>query len=235
MKKLTLLLLCLYVIFSYGKMASFTVGDGAVRSISVSGKSTVLLDPQYAEVAIEVYIESKQLPQCKKELNGVVDSLRIRLINEGVNNDDIVTACVQQGERYEWQYSKRKKLGYYARQAITVKVRKMSYLPLLYNTLSDYSMIAIQYTEYKREDSFEKRNEEFTKALTAARKKAEHMAGVLGAKLGNVQSITEVKPEGYLNRLMYSNAIVESRGDEPNGKHGTVSISAQVDVVFFLE
>lgn len=229
------MLFCCVISLSWGKVASLTIGGEAVRSISVSGKSTAILDPQYAEVSIEVFTESKLLPLCKKELDRVVDSLRTRLTQEGVTNEDIITSRVQQAERYEWVSSRRKKLGYYARQAIVVKVRDMEYLPVFYTTMSEFPAISIHHTQYKREDTFEKRNEEFKKALLAARKKAEHMATVLGAKLGKVQSIQEVKPEGYFGGSMYSNVVVEAREGTPQGKHGTVTVSAQVDVVFFLE
>lgn len=206
------------------------------RVVSVSGKSTSVLDPHFADISISIEMNAKSVSKCSADLSLIVDSLRKKLISTGLKNEDIVLSSVRQGEKFEWISSSRKKMGYYARTNLNITINEITSLPQYYELLGAFSAITVEYTTYNRTDLFEKRNEEFQKALLLAKKKAEIMALTLNAKVGKVKTITEIQPENYFQRPMYSNSFTVARGDsDSQRKEGSVTVSAQVSVDFFLE
>ena len=203
-----------------------------VRKISVTGKSTITLEAEYAVISIKAEIETKDMSESYNKLTITLEKLSKELSHFGVKENQIRKSIIDQGTRYDWINKKKILKGYYSSSRLEIRVDDIQQLSFIYRTLSNYKMVEILYTEYGRNDTYEVRKGEFRKALEAAKDKANHMASIMNTKLGKIYTIKEESSESYFTGSVYSNTI--QRNVKKSG-YGVVTISATVFVEFELE
>ncbi len=219
----------LLILFALGGTA---FAEDNRRSISVSGKSEISLEAQYAKIRIQIKHVRGTMDEGYRETKETLAAVIDKLKQFGITDQEIIKSSLTQGEEFDWINSLRKHSGYFSAYHIELRVNDLSKLPLIFEELSKQNSLSILSTEYGRNDAFETRNKEFTKALQAAKKKAALMAKSLDADIGPVISINEISPSDVRTLNTYSNDISDgSRG----GTLGMVNISAAVTVEFALK
>ncbi len=207
-------------------------GDN-IRKITVNGKSEVSVEAQYAVIWLEIRHVAGKMKRSHGELMETVSDLTKELKRFNVENKDIRKSIIQQGTEYAWKFSSRVADGFYSKCVLEVRVNDMGRIAEVYEALAKFKSITILDTEYKRIDEFDIREQEYTKALQAARKKAEHMARTMNAKIGKVRSIQEISSGDYRAANMHLNDA-QSQQDNSRAGYGNIKISAQVVVEFDL-
>ncbi|MDH3973805.1 MAG: SIMPL domain-containing protein [Deltaproteobacteria bacterium] len=206
-------------------------GDN-IRKISVTGKSKVSLDAQYSIIHTELKYVKKTVDESYKELQKGLSAIIENLNKVGLTNQVITKSLIMQGEEKRWENKSWVHVGYYSSCNIQLRINNLSKLPSIYKELSRYNALAINSTDYGRNDEFERRNEGFKKALLAAKEKALLMAKSLNAEVGPVFNIHEISVENYASKKLYSNY----RSEESSGStYGSVDITATVAVEFELQ
>lgn len=227
MKKLSFIF-CLLVV------ATFAYAEGDVRKIVVTGKSTATLEAQYSIIHISVKRVNPEMDRSYRDLNQTLSVIIDKLKSIGLSDKEITKSIITQGSEYSWERNSRKHIGYYSSSNLQLRVNNLGSLPAIYNELSKHNSITIQSTEYGRNDEFKKRDEEFKKALIAAKSKAQTMAKTLEVKLGPVLRIEEIGSRGVITKAAYAN-VARAPIRETGGTFGSVEIRAMVAVEFELK
>lgn len=221
-----ILFFLLLVCFTFQSIA---YGDG--RKITVTGKSEIVLDADYAVLKVSLKEIGNDMPLSHEALLKSVSDFIKKLKDAGLSGGDIKKSLEKQGKEYAYERNSRYLKGYYSECYIDLYVRKISKLSDVYKVMAGYPDLQIRSTEFKRNDEFEIRKEEYEKALKVARMKAVYMARALDAGIGKVYSIQE--NNSYLTR---SNSTANIAGSVDAGSgYGTIKITAQVTVEFELE
>ncbi len=214
-------------------------GSDDIRKISVTGKSEIVVRAETATIHIQLRYVKKTMDESKTALNKTLATLTADLKPLGLTDKEIRKSLVSQGKESEWENNSYVFKGYYSECTVELEVKNIDDLVNVYNKLAMYDDISLNNTEYKRNDEFEIRQERFKEALLAAKEKAEHMADVLGVRLGKVHSIAEASSQYYFATESYSNVmsrgIADSPGMSSNVGYGDITISAKVAVQFELK
>jgi uncharacterized protein YggE len=205
-----------------------------IRRVSVTGKPTITLEAPYSIIHTSVKRVSPEIDKSHKDLNQTLFMLFEKLKGIGLSDKEIVKSIISQGSEFRWERNTKKLIGYYSSSNVQLRVNNLSLLPRIYSELSKHNSVTINSTEYGRNDEFEKRNEEFKKALVAAKTKAHTMAETLDVKVGPVIRIEEIGSGGTAPRQAYAN-VARAPIRETGGSFGSVKISAMVAVEFELK
>jgi uncharacterized protein YggE len=229
------LALAAFIIMLSGS-ASFAEEAKDIRKITVSGKAENTLEAQKAEINLSIKIVSRDMGQSHAALTRTLSGLEKELKTTGLEAKDIKRSLVLQGAEYNWEKQTHVLKGYYAECYVDVTVNDIRKMADVYRTLAGYKDISIESTEFKRNDEFELRKAEFEKALLAAKKKAEFMAQVLGARIGKVHAIQEAGADTRIETKAFAaNVAHKPERTDDQTSYGTITITASVMVEFELE
>ncbi len=162
-----------------------------VGSIGVSGSSAIRVQPDRAVVAlgIETFAET---PSAARDLNaGRARQVLTALRGMGIADKDIATANFTLQPEYDDWSTRRKVVGYWARNTIVVTLRDVGRLENLLVTGLEAGANAVDGIEFSVTNLRELRDQARAQAVQAAMEKAAAMAGVAHLKIGDVTSINE--------------------------------------------
>ncbi len=220
-------LVCLLV------LASPAFGNDLERKITVTGSSEITLDPQYSIIHTELRYVHPEITTSYQNLQQTLSEIIKALSKLGITDKEITKSIIRQGSEYTWRNNARAHAGFYSSCSMQIRVNKIEKIHLVYNHLSKYNSLSITSTGYGRNDTDNLRNQELTKALYAARTKAELMVQGLGVTVGDILTITES------GQRSGPPPVALMRGDaapqKPGGTFGSVTIAALVVVEFTLE
>ncbi len=221
-------------IFCLLATSTHAYADNNTRKISVIGKSTTTLEAQYSIIHFLVKRVNPEMDKSYQDLNQTLSGIIKKLKGIGLTDKEMVKSIITQGPEFTWERNSKKHVGYFSSSNVQLRVNDLSLLPHIYNELSQHNSITISTTEYGRNDEFEKRNEEFKKALVAAKSKAKIMAETLEVKVGPVLRIEEIGSGAITTKNTYAN-VARSLVRETGGTFGSVKITATVAVEFELK
>ena len=225
----TAVILFAFILFSCQAFASENI-----RKISVTGKSEIVLEAQYAVITLGIREIKEEMSQSHSLLLKTISDLTEGLKKIGLSDSDIKKSLILQGQEYTYERNTRVLKGYYSECHIDLYVNKIIQISSVYKELANYQDITIRSTDFKRKDEFEIREVEFEKALKAAKQKAELMAEVMGTKIGNVHTIQEISSNNYATANVYNN-YVSTNSNNNQAEYGTIKITALVAVEFELK
>lgn len=206
---------------------------GDLRKIAVTGKSETTVTAESAIVTVQVRRVEKTMQKSHDELLKSLDRFYAALQGAGIAAEDIRKSLIVQGKDQRWEKEVLVIKGYYNQCTADLHVRDVAALPAVYAALAEFAEVTVYNTVYERSDEAQLRDQEIEKALLAARSKAEKMARVLGATLGEVVLINEVSDERRASAI-YSNRI-EKNKDLSRSGYGEIEITALVAVEFELD
>lgn len=221
--------------------------SGALRLITVTGEAEVRVVPD--EVLLTVTVSSFD-----PGLEGAVgeNERRVERVLAAAKRLDLEPKYLQTDyfeidPRYKSWEERHEVLGYRASRSITIKLRDLARFDALLRAVIVAGVTEVEGVDFRTTELRKHRDEARRLAVTAAREKAEAMAGTLGGKLGRLHSIEE--PRDWWSE--YSSWWGRSRGGSASQNAslnatsapaeagtlapGEISVTARVVVRFELE
>ena len=129
-------------------------------------------------------------------------------------------------------FAKLKPIGYEVRRQFGITITKLDSFEKIYRGLIKAGINDIGGIQFESTDLRKHKDAARLKAITAAKEKAQALAGALGAKLAFVHKITETNFSHQPNR--FSNVLAYSEAPASTMTAGTMEIKASVQVIFIL-
>lgn len=220
------------------------------RLITVTGDAEVRVVPD--EVILTIGVESwDRYLEAAKKLNDVRVEKVIEVARDhGVEAKHIQTEHISIQPRYDSSYPQLDLDGYFVRKTVVITLRDLSVFDDLLAEIVKAGANYVHGIEFRTTALREHRDQARTLAVTAAREKAEALAGALGQELGEPQSIQEDQVGwwswygmGWWGSSwrggMAQNVVQEVSGDLPTSEEGfapgQITVNARVTVSFELE
>ncbi len=224
-------------------------------TIRVSGSSAIKVQPD--RVVIYFGIQSfAETPKASRSANaGLALQVKKAILAHGVAAKDIATDYYRIDTEYEdgW-FSRKKIVGYWTNNTVAVTLRDVADLEMLLVDVLDIDNVTVEGINFSTSRLRELRDEARALAVQAALEKADAMAGVAGASLGDVTHISENglgsryygygrwRYAGGRDWSNYQNVVQDLGADESAGlvlEDGSISlgqivVQAQVDLTVDL-
>lgn len=215
--------------------------DVGVRTISVTGSSTLFVNPDCASFTVTFESIKSTTEEARNASSSLISSAIETIKDEfGITDDEITTAYMVVSPYYEWIDGVRTLSGQKASQSIDITIKNNTHdIGKVYDRLSVLDGISISSISYSKLDTtldYERAREEASKT---ALKKAESYAKGLGLNVGNVFLIEEGGAT-YSSPYLAKNAVslemdaLTSSYSPTQYYASLISISANVVVVFEL-
>lgn len=163
----------------------------AVRSITVSGSSTITAEAEFALIHAQLKVVSASVEESYQSVTRLLSELAEKLQPLGVTKEDLTSSMVVQGTEYDYNTNPRTVSGYYSACSLRIRVKAIADTYRIHRELARYQTLSIDQTEYGRNDEALLHTTALQKALQAAEAKARAMTTTMGAKLGPVLDIRE--------------------------------------------
>jgi uncharacterized protein YggE len=209
-------------------------GD-SLRTISVSGKSTITLEADYAKIHGQLKVVSRSVEESYAALTANLLEISNQLYTLGVTKEDLIASVITQGAEYEWRDNTQILKGYYSACALRIKVNTIKDTFRIHTALSQFPTLNLANTEYGRNDEYTLQATALQAALKSAESKARMMAQTLNTELGQVISIREESsmalPAGQPETMFTTRA----KDVADFTTIGTVAVTGEVSVDFELK
>ena len=213
------------------------VQNTEAQVISVSCRESVKVVPDMAEIVYSVYSQASDAETCRTQNSSDLNRVLELLKQQGVEDKSIQTSNYGMNPMYDWQNGKTI-TGYEMTTRVTVSDIPMDSVGKLLSDSVDAGINTIESVSYFSSEYENAYQEALTKAVEAARKKAQTMAEAGGCKLGKIVAIQEYSPnqqvryDGYTAR----NASAKMEAAEDMGvMPGEVEVEADITVEFAIE
>lgn len=206
--------------------------------ISVNGIGEVKLEPN--EVVINLGVETREttLDLARKQTDKQAAAIIAYLRKQGVDAKDIQTSYVNLHPVYSGaNYGGAKPEFYMASKTMTIVIRKIGKFDELLSGLYDNGVNRIDGIYFRVSDMEKHRAEARKRAVADAKQKADALTGELGAKVGQVYSVSEHTSGGGPRPMMAKQMMMEADmmgGDGPSIAGGQVTVTSNVSISFVI-
>ena len=207
-----------------------------MTSITVQGTAQVTADPDEVTVTANTSVTAGTVSGAQEEMNRIVETATTKLLELGVQGDDIVTSDYSYYPRYN--YENNTMIGYEANHTLSITCRDVEMLDSVIGALSDSGFSQIYSVTYDVSTRTELYQQALELAIQHAEQKALRMAATGGLTLTGLRSITENGGynEGYVMNGAADMSVMKSEASSATGiRSGSVSVSANVTVVYDAE
>ncbi len=206
-------------------------------SIKVLGVAEERVPPDQLLLSCAIRSEGRELAGVAAANRELATRITKLLRHQGLGEAEIKTGSASFGEHTEYKDHRHIKIGYYASTAISVATDKLELHDKLWFELAKFPEISIG-TSFGLKDRSKIRATARTKALQAARSKAEQMTDALEARIGAPLSIIENPGAAHAFSNIASNSIsMPAFSDDTNRgplEPGLISVIERVEVTFEL-
>lgn len=205
-----------------------------VRTIEVSGTSSITLAPDIATFSIQVSEKGETTSEAQQLANTKLAQLLEVIKSYGVGEDDIKTTSLNLRPSYKWIDGQQILEGQTASQSLTVTVRNLDSLGLMIDQMGKVTGIYLNSVQMDRENKDEALSQARAQAIADAYAKALLYAQSTSMHVGKPVSISEnsVSASVYTARLK-SEATMALAYDMPTElPSGTMEVSATITVVY---
>lgn len=217
-----------------------TAQDLNPRTISVSGEGVHAVEPDVAVVRFGVVTRDTEPEAARRDNASAAARAMDAVRGLGIEERSIRMENLRLQPWREWNNEARRweERGFEAVRDIVVRVEDLNRLPEVVTRVVQEGANRLNQVSYEIRDRQAAGNIALTKAVEAARAKAELMTSTLGVRLGEVRSISEQQYD--FPRPMYRNevalsAAMDVAAPEPNAyAAGEIEVRATVHLVFDL-
>lgn len=256
MKKSILSLVLLFAAFLYFLQNSYAHDTNTcaetLRTISISGESSVSSAPDMAVVDFTIETEDYEFKKARDE-NAKISANVLNAIRKiGLSDENINLKNLNVNEWREYDQKLRKSVfkGYKANRNFQVNIYKRNLkeneslsekIAQVVNAASETGITRLGSVSYGIEDDYELKNQALAAAVVNAKEKANIMLNGLGAKLGKVKDVSEntYAPRPYVKtyaRMAMSMDAESSAMPTPEAySEGDMEITSKVNITFFIE
>lgn len=217
-----------------GPTGSVTAQSAGQRTVTVIGTGEVSLMPDIAYVSLGVESTAANVDEAKSEVDSRMASLLEALQASGIEEKDVQTVSydiyVERSPREGIMEAAGGEL-YHVSNMVHVKVRDINRIGAVIDAAVEAGANQVYGISFSVEDESRWQAEARARAMEDARSRAEHLAQLADAELGDVISVSEViggSPVGV--RMDYA----ESALGGANIQLGELTLSLQIQVVFAL-
>lgn len=211
MKNLLALCLMLVTITSCQMNTSTTATSSKMKTFMIESVGKVETMPNEASFYINLSCVDKSVAAAKECIVKQSNELMARLLAHGLKKEDIQTNNISLDKSYSWTNNTRVFEGYRSSTSLTVKVRDLDKLDVIYTDLLENEHLDLGGLSYSHSDMENLKNQAYVNALKKADVLAEKLLAELPEKnkevlkIGNVQ-ITSSNPVAQDTRMMYAKA-----------------------------
>ena len=207
--------------------------SNSTRSISVTGTGSVQVVPDMATITLGVETRRETASEALQENNTAQSALLDVLKEAGIADTDVQTAGLNlysiYGERSDLS---SEVTGYTVSNTVSVQVRDLNSLGALIEDVVAVGGNNFQGLSFGVSDPTPYRTQARVAAVEDARAKAEQLAELTGASLGNVLTIrdvsySDVTPKSYGARVAEFDSVPVAEGSQ--------EINVTVEISWFLE
>ena len=209
--------------------------DGTLVSVSASANSTRV--PDVATINTGVVSQAADANAAMRQNAEQMDKVMKALRAAGIAEKDIQTSGINLNAQYHYQENKPPRItGYEARNTVNVKIRDLSKLGRVLDTLVAQGANQINGPSFEVDEPDEAYDEARVAALKKAQARAQTYADALGLRVRRIVSISEgggfMPPPMPMMRAMAADASFARK--ETAVSPGEATLSANLDVVFEL-
>jgi uncharacterized protein YggE len=202
--------------------------------IEVYGTANIKVEPDIINWTVSINVSDDDLTTAKNEHDKSLSNVLELLKEKGLIQADIKTGGIRM-TRNTQQYTKEKK--YTVSNEVWFTVDDITKYDILTSELFQIENVYISGTYLEYSGAIETRIKAREDAINAAKKKAEEMAGVLGASIGKPILIQEEASHSGYYPNPFNVSTEADYGSTYSGQlfsKGTINVEAKVKVVFEL-
>lgn len=201
------------------------------RTITTIGNGEVRVEPNYAELRIEVVTQSRDINEAQRENANIMNRVIRSLLQLNVAQEDIQTASFNIFPQYDYVEGRQVFRGYEVTNAISVKVRNVQEVGRVIDMAVQSGANRISSIEFKLENENMYYHQSLQMALLDAISKARTIAETLKLPyvpqpIEIVESSTEEPP------VLYRAGAMTQESAQTPIEIGLISIKAKVTVNF---
>jgi len=219
------------------------------RLITVTGEAEVRVVPDEVILTLGVETWDKNLDTAKRRNDEIVKKVLALAAEYDIPPEHVQTDYIGIEPRYkDGYYEQRDFVGYFVHKTIVITLRDLSKFEELLSQSLTAGVNYVQGIEFRTTELRKHRDQARTLAIQAAKEKATALAGELGQKIGEPQTIQEDQSgwwSGYSawwgsrwGGSMSQNVIQEMSGTDWSGRSsiapGQIDVTARVTVSFEL-
>lgn len=213
-----------------------TPGPGAQTGIVVTGEGRVTVSPDLAQITLGVEVSNPSAVAAQQTAASQMDSVVSQLKSKGVDAKDIQTSRYDLSPEYDYSTKTPVLRGYRATNLVTVKVRDVSKLGELLDTVAAAGATRIQGISFSVSDPTAATTQGRDEAMKNARTKADQLAKAAGVSVGSPVLIQETSstppaPVDMTPRAAMPAAAAPSTPISP----GSQEVHVTVQVVFSIK
>lgn len=235
--------------------AFMLVAPSALAQINISGSADVKVTPDQVHIQVGVETRSENFDQARSQHDERMRSALQFLKTMRVPDKDVQTDYISVAPEYDNNWPHTKSVAYVVRKSIEINLTNIADFEPIMTGLLTNGVTHVQNVEFCTSNLRKYRDEARTKAIEAAREKADALCAALGVKRGKPQSINATDYGGFwtyggywggswggtgFNYAANSQVVVQNPDNAGDSAGDTVSIgqinvSATVNVSFALE
>lgn len=204
-------------------------------NITVQGTAQVLAAPDEVTVTANTSVSAGTVGGAQEEMNRIVETATVKLIELGVLDDDIVTSNYSYYPKYN--YDTNTLTGYEANHTLAITCRDVEMLDSVIGALTDSGFSQIYSVNYDVSNRSELYQQALELAIQRAQEKAIRMAQASGLTLSGIESIAENGGynENYSSNVTVDGEMLKSVSGATGIRAGSVSVTASVTAVYQAE
>ncbi|MFA5933141.1 MAG: SIMPL domain-containing protein [Microgenomates group bacterium] len=157
--------------------------------VTGEGKSTI--KPDFATISAGVSATGTTTKEVQDKVNQIIGKVSESVKALGIDSKDIQTANYNINPTYDYSGGPQRITGYSANTNLTVKVRKIDEAGKVIDAATQAGANNVNNLGFDSTDTTSAENEARTKAVAAAKKKAEDAAKIAGFTLGKIVNYSE--------------------------------------------
>lgn len=204
--------------------------------IETIGVSQIQVEPDMAELNVEVAVTEKMAKAAKDSSDAAVAKFIARLMAVGVTKERIQSANLNLQPQYVYAQDKAPELtGYIASRQITVTISDLSRLNTILDSALEEGINRVNNIALKSSKESEYVVKARQAAIIDAKQKAESLAKGFGEELGKVWQIRYYDQRPVQPVMLRMNAKADVMGGAETYQYGQVTIEDRVEVVYKLK
>jgi uncharacterized protein YggE len=213
------------------------VNQSIQRALGVTAFGSALLrvDPDYASLRFAVTRLAPKPKEAFDQARAAAESVRAAVRKLAVDDRDVRSADLSLAEEYAGYNETRRMVGFRATVAFHTIIRDFAIVEPVLVAVVDAGADRVHSVHHKTSRLRDLRKLARTKAVEAARAKAEHYAIAAGSKIGTVIHIEDVNPEELSRRSHMPDVDLSS--DENDGEAhnpGSITVAGAVLACFAI-
>ena len=207
--------------------------DGNDADITAQGTAVVTADADMVTVTANASVSGKSVADAQEGMNRIIESVTQKLLELGVQPDDLVTTRYTYYPTYDYNYENATVNGYQADHTLSITCRDVDMLDSVIGVVTDCGMSEIYNVEYDVSTRSELYRQALALAIEAAAQKADVMAQAAGLTIDHLESVTENSGYNDYTVNAYDGAVSMKAETSGTGiRSGGVSVTANVTAVY---